>query len=756
MGAGAIGSGIHEERNTLAESKAGSDQTTDCARATRRIDVPDDHRISGDEERALSAGMIGPSAVRCSPDDLVELLGEDDATPEERVLSRLRESQELVDTDPAAAWSRAVQSFNLLGRADLPNGVADPSVRRETHENLLHVGSRVLVDGTDVKGIKDEMVRLCLTATETMGAAHNHAFRELLAWIDGGRDTPLDLLDALTAPDAHRSWLGSALPSAYQALQSGIERAASNPDRAGGFTEEVERWLQLSGYAGDLRKRGRRTVRLAAFETLLEADAPGEARRVLGLVDTETAARETGEGEGEQRWLSAVILYERAKMSEAAERARSTGVRHLLELAESLMDSEDHSEAIRELNTALALDEDDLKARDLRGECLHQIGEYDMALADCTRVIESGPSYEDIGQVHYGRALVHEERQRYDLALADCLSAIDIGPEDAETRVMAAQLYRREEAFKEALEHAARAADLQPDSAQAHFLTADCHLMLGNPERTLHHTLRASEIDGASDVIRRKLGEICSEMGYLEQALRHLDRAVELNPDRGLNFLYRGYVHESTGEHDLALRDFNAAIALDPDGDPIAYYRRARVHMALEDFESAATDCMTALERGLEPAALYTLKMQARYDLADFKGALRDCRAALRAGGESEDMYLMLGHVYMCLMSPDLALREGYDRALQLNPERAPWRPPCRPRRSWREPSPGMTSTQMRAPSRRWRWRCGGCCRLMSCQPELTPSSYGLRRAVTYRGLFQRPGRSCRDVNGLDPGVGRG
>ena len=323
----------------------------------------------------------------------------------------------------------------------------------------------------------------------------------------------------------------------------------------------------------------------------------------------------------------------------------------------------------RTLNSALALDEDDLEARDLRGECLYQLGEYDLALADYTHVIESEQSYEDIDQVYYGRALVHEERRQYELALADCLSAIDIGPEDAEIRLMAAQLYRREEAFGEALEHAARAADLQPDSAQAHFLTADCHLMLGNPERALHHTLRASEIDGASDVIRRKLGEICSEMGDLEQALRQLDGAVELNPDRGLNFLYRGYVHESAGEHDLALRDFNAAIALDPDGEPVAYYRRARVHLALEDFESAEADCTTALERGLEPAALYTLRMQARYDLADFKGALRDCRAALRAGGESEDMYLMLGHVYMCLMRPDLALREGYDRALRLNPE---------------------------------------------------------------------------------------
>ena len=622
---------------------------------------------AGDEERALSSEMLG-QAVRCSPDDLVELLGEDDATPEERVLSRIGESRELVDADPAAAWNRAVQSFNLLGRAELPNGVADLSVRREAHENLLHVGSRILVDGAGTRGDRDEVDRLCFTAAEGLGAAHSRAFRELHAWIDGQRDTPLDLLDALIAPGGPRLWLGNSLPSAYQALQNGIERAASDPDLAGRFTGKVDGWLELSGYAGDLRTRADE-LRLAAFETLLEADSAGAARRVLDCVETETAARAAGEREREQRWMSAVILYDRAGMGEATDRARSTGVRDLLESAESLMESEGHSEAIKALNTALALNEDDLEARDLRGECLYQLGEYDLALTDYTHVIESGPSYEDIDQVYYGRALIYEERQQYDLALADCLKSIDIGPEDAETRVMAAQLYRREEALEEALEHAMRTAELEPDSVQAHFLLGDCHLMLGNLERALEHTLRASEIDEASDVIRRKLGEICSEMGALELALRHLDRAVELNPDRSLNFLYRGYVHESAGERDLALRDFNTALALDPDGEPVAYYRRARVHMGLEDFESAAADCNAALERGLESAALYTLRMQASYDLADFRGALRDCRAALRASGESEDLYVMMGHVYVSLASPELALREGYKRALELNPE---------------------------------------------------------------------------------------
>lgn len=621
----------------------------------------------GDEERALSSRMLG-SAVQCSPDDLVEYLSEDDTTPEERVLSRIRESRELVDADPAAAWNRAVQSFNLLGRADLPNGVADRSVRREAHENLLYIGSRILVDGAETWGDRDEAVPLCLTAADALGDDHTRAFRELHAWMDGRRDTPLDLVDTFLSSNNPRLWLGNALSSAYQALQNGIERAASDPGQAERFTGEVARWLELSGYTGELGTRAD-DLRLTAFETLLVSAGTGPARRVLESIGATAAASAAVEREREQRWLSAVMLYERSGTTEAADAVRSTGLQVLLESGESLMELESYSEAIEALNTVLALDEDHLEARDLRGECFYELGRYDLALADYTHVIDCDSSYEYVAQVYYGRALVYANQQEYDLALADCLKSISVEPEDAETLMMTAQLYHRDAAFEEAMKHAAHAAELDPDSVEVHFLMGDCHLMLDNLDQALEHTLRAYEIDDTSEILQRRLGEIYSKMGALEPSLQHLNRAVELNTDRSLNYLFRGYVHESMGEHELALDGFNSALRLDPDGEPAAYFHRARTHMALEDFQSAAADCTAALARGLESAALYTLRMQANYDVADFIGALQDCRAALRTGGESEDLYVNMGHVYMCMMNPGLALREGYERAISLNPE---------------------------------------------------------------------------------------
>ena len=135
----------------------------------------------GDDVMALSRQMLG-AAVQCNPEDLIEYLQQDDVLPEERALSRIRESRELIDADPEAAWNRAVQSINLLGRAELPNGVSDIAVRRETRENLLFIGSRILVDGADAWDNLNEAINTCIAASEALGSSHSHAFRQLVKW----------------------------------------------------------------------------------------------------------------------------------------------------------------------------------------------------------------------------------------------------------------------------------------------------------------------------------------------------------------------------------------------------------------------------------------------------------------------------------------------------------------------------------------------------------------------------------------------
>lgn len=620
----------------------------------------------GDEEMTLSRQMLG-SAVQCSPGDLVEYLQQDDVLPEERVLTRMRESRDLIDADPEAAWNCAVQALNLLGRAELPNGVADVTVRREAREHVLYIGSRILVDGAGAWDNSDEATNTCIAVSEALGSSHARAFRELVAWTGGKGESPLDLMAAFLAPDDPHVWLGNALSAVYQSLQSGIEKAVSDPGQARRFSGNVTGWLELSGFAGDVSARAN-DLRITAFETLLESGRFDSAQSVLAPIDTTIAGMIAEAREREQRWMSAIMLYERAGMEEAASMARSTGIQVLLETGESLMDSVSFPEALDAFNTLLFLDEKHLEALDLRGECLYELGEYDRAIADYTRVIDSDGTYENLAQVYYGRALAHGDKQEFDQALADCLRSISIDPDDAETRVMAAQLYRGSGLLEEAIEHASVAAELDSDSITAHFLMGDCQLMLGNLDEALKHTLRATEIDETSETLQCRLGEIHANKGDFEVALEHLNRAVELNPDRSLTYLYRGRLYDFMKEPELALRDLNTAIHLDPDGEPLAYFFRARTLMALDDFDRAIDDCTSALKRGIESVDIYSLRMQANYNAANPRAALKDCQAAIRLGGETEDLCVMMGYIYLLMMNPDLALREGFEKALTLNP----------------------------------------------------------------------------------------
>ena len=166
-----------------------------------------------------------------------------------------------------------------------------------------------------------------------------------------------------------------------------------------------------------------------------------------------------------------------------------------------------------------------------------------------------------------------------------------------------------------------------------------------------------------------RLGEIYANMGMFEGDLEHLNRAVELNPNRSLTYLYRGHLYDFMKEPQLALGDLNAALNLDPDSEPLAYVYRARARMVLEDFQGAADDCTSALERGWESVELYSLRMQANYHAADPSAALQDCQAAVRMGGETEELSVMMGNIYLLMMRPDLALREGFEKALILNPD---------------------------------------------------------------------------------------
>jgi len=298
----------------------------------------------------LSRGLLG-DAARFEPEDLMEHLADGETTVEERVDRRIEEARALVGERPERAWLRAYQAVKLLGDPDLPNGVSDNEIRHRARTTLLATAARLLVDGVPsgitryevTKAARAEAVDLDFSVSEdwsdapatdprTVGDQQGlsettvpscaHAFDELEAWSDApDRSTiaPFGLLDATLALGNQDQWLRAALTSVAQTLRGALQEQAGSPDTAGHYAGDVEGWLRLTGYPGDIAGEARR-LRVLAVEALIEHD-PEAANRTLKKVvpeDTRLVARVR---EAQGRFDEAAEAFERAEMPEDALRA---------------------------------------------------------------------------------------------------------------------------------------------------------------------------------------------------------------------------------------------------------------------------------------------------------------------------------------------------------------------------------------------------------------------------------------------------
>ena len=238
---------------------------------------------ASDEEVARSRELLGNPAP-FDPTDLVGHLIRSDASPEERVLVCINDARVFIDSVPDRAWQRACQALRLLGDPELPNGVADPTVRAEAGETMLATAARLLVEGAP-KGV--ERPAVFETAIQVIGKQTPDselaadALTQLETWSADRSLPPFALLEAarrLSQSESSRSgWLKEALLPAAQALRRGLEACAEDPVLAEEFAGAgVEAWLEATFYVGDVETKSR-ALRRAAFDSLLKPGGEEES-----------------------------------------------------------------------------------------------------------------------------------------------------------------------------------------------------------------------------------------------------------------------------------------------------------------------------------------------------------------------------------------------------------------------------------------------------------------------------------------------
>lgn len=156
----------HVERNPLSElaHRMFIDRLrVGLSRATETLALVD-YKPSKAERQSRDELLEG--AAPYSVHDLIELLSQDDLTPEERVNARLGRAMKVLENNHGLAWRSVLQAASLLGHPDDPDSVQSPALRRRTYATLLSIAAYFLVEKPPRKVSRDQVRREALRMIE--------------------------------------------------------------------------------------------------------------------------------------------------------------------------------------------------------------------------------------------------------------------------------------------------------------------------------------------------------------------------------------------------------------------------------------------------------------------------------------------------------------------------------------------------------------------------------------------------------------
>ena len=157
-------------------------------------------------------------------------------------------------------------------------------------------------------------------------------------------------------------------------------------------------------------------------------------------------------------------------------------------------------------------------------------GDYDQAIADCTRAIELVP---DLAEAHFKRGFVYTYYlDEYEKAIADYDRAIELDPEYKRAYANKGRALRILDRYDEALTALDQAIQLDPEYVWAY------------TERGIVYAHYLKEY---------------------EKAIADYDRAIELDAEYAYAYFYRGLAYEQLGEKAKAIADFEEFLKLSKD-----------------------------------------------------------------------------------------------------------------------------------------------------------------------------------------------
>ena len=648
------------------------------SRATETLIFAD---TAGAEPTPLSAAVLGEH-IACRPDELMEYIGTDESAPEDLALSRIEESKALMSTSPRAAWNRALHAVQMLGVPGLPNSVADRQVIQKTHMHLLSTGA-ALATSTDSGEIREDLLRRCRKSAAELPNAEKHLriLQTMEEWMNTDGSSPIALLNAALETEESVTWLTPALRARYQAIQTALGPDRMTPKSAARYTDNVENWLSLAGYAGNIQREATE-LRLNALDVLVGSHMWEQAQRVLSFIPHADASR-ARDSRVLRNLLCTALLTLHTKQKEDADEMVGWYCDQKLEEVEALTD---HSSTDEEIRKALDIcdridslkdspfglpDGIEVRTTFMRANAQLIIMRNSEALGEFTRLVHIATDTTTKALGYLGAAAIHYMDKKPDEALSACIASLNLDPDarlnhtNLGASFIAMSINAATGRYRSALAYGLMAQESQPDNAYINEKLAISTYMCGLDELTIRYVEAALNADSEKDMLWFMHAVSMATQENYHEALESMSMIQDDGKTTALiRLIYEGFFMGLTGEYNSAMARLDRAALMTSNVKFLPLLCRAEINEVKGEQSKATKDTLMATQNMDEGPEAHALMAEAFYIDGNAPGvATETSRFIDKIDSTSENInsfYLILGHALMRMGYPEAAWERGY------------------------------------------------------------------------------------------------
>ena len=257
--------------------------------------------------------------------------------------------------------------------------------------------------------------------------------------------------------------------------------------------------------------------------------------------------------------------------------------------------SKEFVERINELTEKIAVESENIKLYQERGECYFHIGNYTKAIADYTQAIEFD-SKNVSAHLYLGRS------------------------------------YFKIKTYDEAVSNFNKVLEFDPENKKADIYLNLCHKNLNKSYKSKEELLKPIE-KNLSKIPYVKAFLYLKDKEY-DEGINLFNQTVESDPEKIENYWLRGIFYFKKQEYNEAIKDFDKAIKLDPEKTE-SYLVRGYFYHQIERNDEAVKNFDKAVELAPENLMVYLIRRFSYYAMGNYETFLNnlDKESEIASGG---------------------------------------------------------------------------------------------------------------------------